>query len=121
MPTGNEPPILGIPQAVFDAISAMAYDSETQAFKDSRGTLYWLFVEQVSATESDRGRWFHATSGDGGSNPIALIPQQTYTVIHDGLYETSDGTISYDGRSYGIRLERNRNTSVQLAKVVVVT
>ena len=107
MPTGNDPPDPDLPQSVFDAVHAMAYDSTAQAFKNTSGTKYWLFVQKKSGGSYDQASWFYATETEGASNPKGLIDQNTFNVISGGTFNSSNNTISYQNGSYRVRLKRD--------------
>jgi len=105
MPVGGTPPDLGLPQPVFDALHGMAYDSANRAFK-SGSNLYFMFAETKPGVQ-DGAQWFYGTNAEGGINPKGFIPQITYDVIHNGTYNPSNGTVSYSGSNYRIRLMRD--------------
>ncbi len=47
MPLGEDPPDPGLPQSVFNALTAMDYDSGAMAFDDS-GVNNYMFVQKKS-------------------------------------------------------------------------
>ena len=121
MPSGTEPPILKMPQGVFNALSLLSYDSDNMAFKTDTGALYFLFGEKQIGGLHDQAEWFYATDSEGGSNPKAMIPQITATVILNGTYNSSDGTITYQSQPYRIRLMRDTGTGNQLAQAFALS
>jgi hypothetical protein len=104
VPNPADPPDPGLPQAVFDAIHGMSYDSAAESFK-SGSTKYWLFLERKSGT-IDVAQWQYAMDTEGGVNPRGLINAATYNVVHGGSYDPANGTISYQGSNYRIRIKR---------------
>ena len=103
MPGGDPPPDPGLPETVFNAIKAMAYNAASQAFS-SGGSLYFMYVEQIPSTGYDRARWWQATTAQGANKPKALVPQATYTVVHNGTFNRTNETIRYNNQNYRIRL-----------------
>ncbi|MBI2394234.1 MAG: hypothetical protein HYV09_31980 [Deltaproteobacteria bacterium] len=104
MPTPTTPPIVALPQGVFDALNGMSYDSTARAFRDGSNNAIYLFVESDS---NGLPRWQYATDAQGSINPRADIPLLTADVILGGTFDAQTGAISYDGQSYRIRLERD--------------
>lgn len=100
MPSGSTPPEIFLPEAVFDALQAMSYSSTQKAFLDGTTPIY-MFVEKDT---NGAPRWFYANDADGGINPRGEIPQLTADVILYGAWQ--GGTVSYNGSTYKIRLER---------------
>src|SRR5688572_25909934 len=106
MPQPNDPPDPGITSTVFNALQAMSYDASLQAFKDTAGDRYFLFVQRKSNTV-DVAEWVHATDTEGGDNPRGLVPQLTFDVIKSGTLNTQTQKIAYAGKNYRIRLQRD--------------
>lgn len=119
MPAGSDPPDPGVTATLFNTLHAMTYDAGQMAFV-SGATRYWLFVERKSATDIDVARWFHATDAEGAENPKCLVPQLTFDVFKNGSYNSGNGTISYQGQSYRIRMFRDQAAGKQIAKAIPV-
>lgn len=120
MPSGNDPPSPRLPKTVFDALNAMTYDAAAQAFADAAGKLHYLFVEGDPAQAPNESFWFYGTDTEGGVNPRAQIPSGTAEVITQGTYETQTNTISYNSKSYRLRLQRDPATNTQVAEAIGV-
>lgn len=119
MPTPQAPPILNVPQAVFNGLTNLDYDSTNEAFEDaSTTTLYYLFVEEKSSG-SDCGIWQYATDSQGSDNPRGQIPQLTYDIFSGGTYNSSENAIDYNRKTYKFRLERDASGN-HIAKAVEV-
>lgn len=118
MPGGTDPPDPSISSTTFSALQAMTYDSGAMAFK-SGSTLYFMFVQRKSGTV-DCCEWFHATDSEGSENPRGLIPQLTFDVVKNGTLNTQTQKISYQGKSYRIRIYRDTATGKQLAQAIEV-
>jgi hypothetical protein len=117
MPTGSDPPSPALSATVFNALHVMTYDSAAWAFK-SGASLEYMFVEKGAS--ADQCQWFYGTDTEGGINPRADIPSNTYTIIKNGTYNSGSGTVSYGGSNYKFRLERDLSAGKQVAKAVVV-
>lgn len=105
---GSGPPDPGLPQAVFNALHAMTYNSTNKAFADAGGSMYWLFMQQkVSFTHYYEATWFYATDTDGSTSPKGLISQTTANVITGGTFDTTNDCIDYSSLHYRIRLSRD--------------
>jgi hypothetical protein len=119
MPTPTAPPTYNVPQAVFNGLTNLDYDSANDAFKDSAtSTLYYLFVEAQSSG-SACGVWQYATPLQGVLNPRGKIPQLTYDIFSGGSYNSSKNAIDYQAKTYKFRLERDA-TGTSLAKAIEV-
>lgn len=119
MPTPDPPPLLNVPQAVFNGLTGLDYDSSNLAFEDtSTSTLYYLFIEEQSSG-SACGVWQYATDTQGSANPKGQIPQETYDIFSGGTYNSSENAIDYNRKTYKFRLERDAS-GTQIAKAVEV-
>jgi len=105
MPYGDVPPKPNLPQAVFDALHPLDYDSAHQAFTDGSGVFYYLFVQKKQGGNADEAEWFYGTDAEGGVNPRGQIPQATYDVFSGGSFR--HGTVTYKGDRYAVRLARD--------------
>lgn len=118
MPFGSSPPDPGMPQPVFNALRAMAYDPSKEAFA-SGGLLYYLGLQRKNGGSSECGEWFFGTDAEIAENPLGRVSQLTYDVIHGGTY-IPNGTIAYQGSNYRIRVTRNAQNSKQYGTAIVV-
>ena len=116
---GTVAPRFKLKQSVFNALNPLDYDSAVQAFKNSAGVRYFLFVQKQSS-DPEAGEWFNDTDSGGGVNPRGLVPRETYDVISGGSYNSSDNTVSYGGDSYVFALERDLSAGTVIAKAIVV-
>lgn len=120
MPSGGDPPDPGLPQAVFDALHVMSYDSTNWAFKDSLGKVNYMFVEKKPGGAVDQGRWFYGTDSEGQTSPRGQVPSQTFTIIKNGTYNPSSGLVNYSGSNYRFRLARDLSAGKQVAAAIAV-
>ncbi len=111
MPQGNGPPKVFLPESVFDALVPLSYSSSQKAFLSGTTPIY-LFVEKDS---NGAPRWFHGTDADGANHPRGEIPAWTAEIIQSGTWQ-QDGTVSYDGSAYHIRLECESGVHVAKAR-----
>lgn len=116
MPTGADPPPVALPQAVFNALNGMTYNSTARAFRDASNNNIYMFVEDDG---NGGARWFYGTNTEGGVNPRGEIPTLTKDVILGGTYDTQTGAVDLEGTNYKFRLERDSN-GVPVAKAYIV-
>lgn len=111
MPAPTPPPSIHLPEAVFDKLQASTYDANARVFRD--GTAAVNLVVESDANGLPRWQW--ASDADAGSNPRGEIPQATADVITDGTYDAQTSSISYNGQTYKLRLERDSQGHVAKA------
>ena len=120
MPAGGTPIDPELTSTVFSDLQAMNYDSAALAFKDANNNLIYMFLERKTGTVST-GQWFYGTDTEGGVNPRGQVPSTTYNVVHSGTLNTQTQKISYSGKYWRIRLQRDQATGKQFAQAVEVT
>lgn len=111
MPPGT-PPDPGFPQAIFNFLNPLTYDSQNFGFRDSQNVLYFLYCEIDTGGASNAVNWNYAASTFTGANPRALISSSAATVINNGTYNTANKTVTYKGVDYHFQMKRDTATNL---------
>ncbi|MGZ3474444.1 MAG: hypothetical protein ACXWUG_09155 [Polyangiales bacterium] len=118
MPTGSQPPVGILTQSVFNAVNALGYSSTYKSFLDGSNNPIYLFIERQSTT-SELAQWNYGTATEAGINPRGEIASSVAAIINNGSYNTADSTVSYAGKKYKFRIERDANGVDQVKAVQV--
>ena len=110
---GNDPPSPGWTSATITALQGMTYNATNKCFS-SGGSDYYLYAGVVSSTQRDQVQWYYDKLANFGANPLGLISQGDYNIIHGGTLN-QDNSITYSGSNYRFELQRNTSTNATWA------
>jgi len=107
VPDPDQPPKGIVASATVTALASGSYNSFTKGFTYQQ-TSYLLTVQRQSGGAACI-EWTHATTSEASknNNPQAKMDSSTWSVVHNGSYDSQSGTYSYQNDTYEVRTEEN--------------